>query len=117
MILALYFLGALVVFSMGLAAFFAALQVYFRDTANFLPYFVRIWMYLSPVLWLPEAIARLPRADRDDHQDQPDVLDAGWLYGADPGGHDSRSLHVAELGRLGLGGRGDRLLVLHFQGA
>jgi teichoic acid transport system permease protein len=61
MILALYFLGALVVFSMGLAAFFAALQVYFRDTSNFLPYFVRIWMYLSPVLWLPEAIARLPR--------------------------------------------------------
>src|SRR5215203_2535459 len=62
MILSLYFLGTLVVFSMGLAAFFAALQVYFRDTSNFLPYFVRIWMYLSPVLWLPESIARLPRA-------------------------------------------------------
>ena len=35
----------------GVAAFFAALQVYFRDTASFLPYFVRIWLYLSPVLW------------------------------------------------------------------
>ena len=62
MILSLYFLGALIVFSMGLAAFFAVLQVYFRDTSNFLPYFVRLWMYLSPVLWLPEAIANLPRA-------------------------------------------------------
>jgi teichoic acid transport system permease protein len=61
MILALYFLGTLVFFSMGLAAFFATLQVYFRDTSNFLPYFVRIWMYVSPVLWLPEMIERMPR--------------------------------------------------------
>jgi teichoic acid transport system permease protein len=61
MILALYFLGTLVLFSMGLAAFFATLQVYFRDTSNFLPYVVRIWMYLSPVLWLPEMIERMPR--------------------------------------------------------
>jgi teichoic acid transport system permease protein len=62
MFLALYFLGTLILFSMGLAAFFATLQVYFRDTSNFLPYFVRIWMYLSPVLWLPEMIAHLPRS-------------------------------------------------------
>jgi ABC-type polysaccharide/polyol phosphate export permease len=62
MILSVYFLGAMIVFSMGLAAFFATLQVYFRDTSNFLPYFVRLWMYISPVLWLPEAIDRLPRA-------------------------------------------------------
>ena len=62
MILSLYFLSAMIVFSMGLAAFFATLQVYFRDTSNFLPYFVRLWMYLSPVLWLPEAIDNLPRA-------------------------------------------------------
>jgi ABC-type polysaccharide/polyol phosphate export permease len=47
----------MVVFGMGLAAFFATLQIYFRDTSQFLPYFVRIWMYLSPVLWLPESIA------------------------------------------------------------
>ena len=37
-----------------MAAVFATLQVYFRDTASFLPYFVRIWLYLSPVLWFPE---------------------------------------------------------------
>lgn len=62
MLLSLYFLGALIVFSMGLAAFFATVQVYFRDTSSFLPYFVRIWMYLSPVLWLPESIAHFPKA-------------------------------------------------------
>jgi ABC-type polysaccharide/polyol phosphate export permease len=60
-ILSLYFLGTMVVFSMGLAAFFAALQVYFRDTASFLPYFIRIWMYLSPVLWLPESIGHMSK--------------------------------------------------------
>lgn len=49
---ALPFLVMLVVFSCGLAAFFAALQVYFRDTTSFMPYFVRIWLYLSPVIWL-----------------------------------------------------------------
>jgi teichoic acid transport system permease protein len=57
MLLSLYFFATLLIFSAGLAAFFAALQVYFRDTSSFLPYFVRIWMYLSPVLWLPENVA------------------------------------------------------------
>jgi teichoic acid transport system permease protein len=56
MLLSLFFLGCMVLFGMGLAAFFATLQVYFRDTSSFLPYFVRIWMYLSPVLWMPEAL-------------------------------------------------------------
>jgi teichoic acid transport system permease protein len=62
MILSLFFLACMVVFGMGLAAFFATLQVYFRDTSSFLPYFVRIWMYLSPVLWLPESLAHFGRA-------------------------------------------------------
>ncbi|HWI01253.1 MAG TPA: ABC transporter permease [Propionibacteriaceae bacterium] len=62
MLLALYFLGTLVVFSMGAAAFVATLQVYFRDTTNFLPFIVRIWMYMSPILWAPEHVAgRIPR--------------------------------------------------------
>ncbi len=56
MLLGLYFLGTMIVFGMGLAAFFSTLQIYFRDTSSFLPFFVRLWMYLSPVLWLPEAI-------------------------------------------------------------
>jgi len=61
MILALYFLLMMVIFAMGLAAFFAALQVYFRDTSSFLPYFVRIWMYVSPVLWAPGMLQSLGR--------------------------------------------------------
>ncbi|MDQ1483089.1 MAG: teichoic acid transport system permease protein [Actinomycetota bacterium] len=60
-LLSVYFLATMVVFGMGLAAFFATLQVYFRDTSSFLPYFVRIWMYLSPVLWLPESINHFGR--------------------------------------------------------
>jgi teichoic acid transport system permease protein len=59
MLLSLYFLGTMVLFGMGCAAFFSALQVYFRDTSSFLPFFVRVWMYLSPVLWTPERIENL----------------------------------------------------------
>ena len=62
MLLSIYFLGCMVVFSMGLAAFFATLQVYFRDTSSFLPYFVRIWMYLSPVLWLPDSLTSFAKS-------------------------------------------------------
>ncbi|MEA2373592.1 MAG: teichoic acid transport system permease protein [Thermoleophilaceae bacterium] len=35
----------------GLAMFTSALQVYFRDLKQFLPYILRIWLYLSPVLY------------------------------------------------------------------
>jgi len=63
MLFSVYFLATMIVFAMGAAAFFAALQVYFRDTSSFLPFFVRLWMYLSPVLWLPEAIAGFSRVN------------------------------------------------------
>jgi teichoic acid transport system permease protein len=43
---------------LGLANLFATLQVYFRDTASFLPYFIRIWMYLSPVLWTVDKLQK-----------------------------------------------------------
>jgi len=45
------FIGMIILFSLGLASLFGALQVYFRDTTAFLPYFSRIWLYMSPVLW------------------------------------------------------------------
>jgi len=64
MLVSLYFLFTMVVFSMGLAAFFATCQVYFRDTSNFLPYFLRLWMYLSPVLWLPEMLSHMGSVTR-----------------------------------------------------
>jgi teichoic acid transport system permease protein len=37
----------------GLALIFATMNVYFRDTNKLLSYMLRIWLYLSPVLWLP----------------------------------------------------------------
>lgn len=56
MILSLYFLAMLVIFSLGVAAFFATIQVYFRDTTAFMPYFNRIWLYSSPVIWSIEEV-------------------------------------------------------------
>ena len=40
----------------GLALVFATMNVYFRDTNKLLSYFMRIWLYLSPVLWQPEML-------------------------------------------------------------
>lgn len=54
MLLSVVFLAMITLFGMGLAALFATLQVYFRDTSSFLPYFLRLWLYLSPVLWYPK---------------------------------------------------------------
>ncbi|MBW3661966.1 MAG: ABC transporter permease [Actinobacteria bacterium] len=41
----------LTVFNVGLAMLFGTLTVYFRDTSAFLPYLLRIWLYVSPVLY------------------------------------------------------------------
>jgi len=41
-------------FALGLAMLFATMQVYFRDAKSFLPYGVRIWLYLTPVLWFAD---------------------------------------------------------------
>ena len=40
----------------GLALIFATMNVYFRDTNKLLSYMLRIWLYLSPVLWLPDML-------------------------------------------------------------
>jgi ABC-type polysaccharide/polyol phosphate export permease len=39
------------VMASGAGMLVSALQVYFRDVKNFLPYFLRIWLYSSPVLY------------------------------------------------------------------
>lgn len=56
MLLSVFFLFLLVVFALGVAAFFATMQVYFRDTTSFMPYFNRIWLYTSPVIWSIEEV-------------------------------------------------------------
>jgi ABC-type polysaccharide/polyol phosphate export permease len=44
------------ILNIGLALIFATLTVFFRDTSSFLPYMLRIWMYLTPVLYLYTAV-------------------------------------------------------------
>jgi ABC-type polysaccharide/polyol phosphate export permease len=44
-------LALLVILVSGLAMLVAALQVYFRDLKDFLPYLLRVWLYASPVLY------------------------------------------------------------------
>ena len=41
----------LVVMASGLAMIVGALQVYFRDLKDFMPYLLRIWLFASPVLY------------------------------------------------------------------
>jgi len=43
--------GLLVVLATGLAMIVAAVQVYFRDLKSFMPYLLRVWLYISPVLY------------------------------------------------------------------
>ena len=45
-----------VIFSLGAAMLISCINVYFRDIANFLPYFTRTLLYLSPILWEASAI-------------------------------------------------------------
>ncbi len=40
------------ILNVGLAFIFSTATVFFRDTSSFLPYMLRIWMYLTPVLYL-----------------------------------------------------------------
>ena len=46
----------------GMALIFATMNVYFRDTSKLLSYTTRIWLYASPVLWLPEMLHGWHRA-------------------------------------------------------
>lgn len=49
-------LAELVCFALGTAMIFGTAQVYFRDTKSFLPYLLRIWLYLSPVLYTADNV-------------------------------------------------------------
>ena len=113
MLLALVFLALMIVFGLGAAAIFATVQVYFRDAASFLPYFMRIWLYLSPVLWYPE---EAPNALKP-------FLILNPLYGLLGGWTDLLVRPYAAAGDLDIG-RGlvvrrpdRRFTVLHVQGA
>nr|WP_231126253.1 ABC transporter permease [Motilibacter aurantiacus] len=53
LLLAVPYIGLIALFASGAAFLVATLHVYFRDIASFLPYFIRLWLYLSPVLYFP----------------------------------------------------------------
>ena len=40
----------------GLAVFVSAAQVYFRDLKSFLPYGLRVWLYVSPILYFADEV-------------------------------------------------------------
>ena len=40
----------------GIALLVSTIQVYFRDLAQFLPYMLRMWLYLSPILWYADEL-------------------------------------------------------------
>ncbi len=47
------------VFNLGLAALAGRIAVPFRDVNNLIPYLLRLWLYLSPIIYGPAFIARL----------------------------------------------------------
>jgi teichoic acid transport system permease protein len=49
--------GLLTTFSLGLGLFFAPLTVFYRDIGTLLPYVIRIWLYVTPVMY---AISEIP---------------------------------------------------------
>ena len=57
-----YVIACLALTAFGMALIFATMNVYFRDTSKLLSYTTRIWLYASPVLWLPEMLHGWHRA-------------------------------------------------------
>lgn len=54
--------------ALGLAAAFATLTVYFRDVSSLLPYVLRLWLYLTPIIYLYDQV--------------PDAL--SWILAVNP---------------------------------
>jgi teichoic acid transport system permease protein len=46
----------LTVMGLGLGLLFAPLMVFYRDTAGFLPYVTKIWLYVTPALYFVREI-------------------------------------------------------------
>ncbi len=57
--LILYILPIHLLFNLGLGALTARLAVPFRDINNIIPYFNRLWLYMSPIIWPIEIIDQM----------------------------------------------------------
>lgn len=51
----------LTIFALGLGLFLAPMVVFYRDTATLIPYVMRIWLYVTPVMY---AVGEIPQAVR-----------------------------------------------------
>jgi teichoic acid transport system permease protein len=51
LVLALPIMALLFCFAAGIAVLASAVQVYFRDLSQFVPYALRIWLYSTPILY------------------------------------------------------------------
>ena len=49
-----------VLFNLGLAGLAARMAVPFRDVSNLIPYLMRIWLYLSPIIWTLDLLEDVP---------------------------------------------------------
>lgn len=49
-----------IILNVGLAALMARMAIPFRDLNNFVPYFTRLWLYLSPIIWSIDRLDALP---------------------------------------------------------
>jgi teichoic acid transport system permease protein len=49
-------LALMTCFALGMTMLAATAQVYFRDTRNFLPFFLRIWVFASPILYYADEV-------------------------------------------------------------
>jgi teichoic acid transport system permease protein len=52
------------IFNFGLATLVARIAVPFRDLNNLVPYFTRLWLYLSPILYTPALLENAPDSVR-----------------------------------------------------
>ncbi len=95
----------MVMLALGLSLFVAALQVYFRDLASFLPYLLRVMLYSAPVLYFA---SRVP----DRYQILVDLNPIGRMlsawdqvlhFGQTPGLHNMLVATAWAVGSLVLG--------------
>jgi teichoic acid transport system permease protein len=49
------------VFNLGLAALAGRIAVPFRDVNNLIPYLLRLWLYVSPIIITAQYISEIPK--------------------------------------------------------
>lgn len=74
------------VFNLGIATLAARMAVPFRDTGKIMPYALRLWLYLSPIIWPLSALEDLPATLRALMELNPMFALLAWYRAAFLGG-------------------------------